>query len=139
MKKETKSSYLANTGDLLITFLKPLGSPSPSQSHTLNHRQLLGQAQEIISRAEAASQQASQTAVANMNYPSLERSSSRVRRRVALGSSGGVSSVANSVSMEDLQSLEASGVHGKSKMSYREVLQANSEAFASAQVLINSM
>ena len=105
----------------------------------MNHRQLLGQAQEIISRAEAASQQASQTAVANMNYPSLERSSSRVRRRVALGSSGGVSSVANSVSMEDLQSLEASGVHGKSKMSYREVLQANSEAFAAAQVLINSM
>jgi hypothetical protein len=99
----------------------------------LNHRQLLGQAQEIISRAEAASQHASQAAGANMNYPSLERSSSRVRRRVAL--TGGSTNVANSVSMEDLQSLEASGVHGKSKMSYREVMQANSEAFAAAQVL----
>jgi len=43
--------------------------------------------------------------------------------------------VANSVSMEDLESLEASGVHGKSKMSYREVMHANSEAFAAAQVL----
>jgi hypothetical protein len=42
--------------------------------------------------------------------------------------------VPNSVSMEDLHSLEASGVHGKSKMSYREVMQANSEAFAAAQV-----
>jgi hypothetical protein len=36
--------------------------------------------------------------------------------------------------MEDLESLEASGVHGKSKMSYREVMHANSEAFAAAQV-----
>ena len=42
--------------------------------------------------------------------------------------------MANSVSMEDLESLEASGVHGKSKMSYREVMHANSEAFATAQV-----
>ena len=109
-----------------------LGSPSPGQNY--NHRQLLGQAQEIISRVEAASQQASQAAVANIVYPSLERSSSRVRRRVML--SGGSSSVANSVSMEDLQSLEASGVHGKSKMSYREVLQANSEALVAAQVIV---
>ena len=72
--------------------------------------------------------------MANIAYPSLERSSSRARRRVALGGAGG-SSVANSVSMEDLESLEASGVHGKSKMSYREVMHANSEAFAAAQVL----
>ena len=109
-----------------------LGSPSPGQNY--NHRQLLGQAQEIISRVEAASQQASQAAVANIAYPSLERSSSRVRRRVML--SGGSSSVANSVSMEDLQSLEASGVHGTSKMSYRAVLQANSEALVAAQVIV---
>ena len=111
-------------------FFRLTGSPSPNQNY--NHRQLLGQAQEIISRVEAASQQASQTAVANIAYPSLDRSSSR--RRVALGG-GPVSSVANSVSMEDLQSLEASGMHGKSRMSYREVMHANSEAFAAAQVI----
>ena len=86
---------------------------------------------------EAASQAASQSAVANIAYPSLERSSSRARRRVALGGMAG-SSVANSVSMEDLESLEASGVHGKSKMSYREVMHANSEAFVAAQVKVLS-
>jgi hypothetical protein len=42
-------------------------------------------------------------------------------------------SVTNSVSMEDLEALEASGVHGKSKMSYREVVHANAEVFNAGQ------
>lgn len=104
-----------------------LETSSPTQNYFLNHRQIIGQAQEVISRAEAASQHASQAAVAKVPYPSLERSTSRSRRRIVMGS------VTNSVSMEDLEALEASGVHGKSKMSYREVVHANAEVFNASQ------
>jgi len=135
--------------------------------HLLSHREVLSQAQAVISRAEAATAAAISTQKQHMqpagggSFPgskltsssTLERSNSNMssvrhnkmalqqqqllqpgtnavvskmssRELPALPSSSSSSSpAASSKSMEDLDALEALGVHGRSKMLYREVTE----------------
>lgn len=109
--------------------------PYAQQQKTLNHRYVLGHAREAMAKAEAATASA---ITLNNRYPSLERSissaaASAARKKYSVPVAQRelpalpVSKVESSRSMEDLDSLEASGIHGRSKMHYREVAAAGNK------------
>jgi len=87
----------------------------------MNHRYVLGQAREVMARVEAATASVlNNEANPNQSKPKQPNASLANRELPALPNT-------ESRSMENLEALEASGLHGRSKMHFREI-RTNSEA-----------
>ena len=96
-------------------------SPNLRRPYVMNHRYVLGQAREVMARVEAATASVlNNEANPNQSKPKQPNASLANRELPALPNT-------ESRSMENLEALEASGLHGRSKMHFREI-RTNSEA-----------
>jgi hypothetical protein len=103
----------------LPQYQSPGASRSKTTSTQVNHRFVLGQAREVMARVEAAT-----AAVLNNDHTLTGMTSKRSlaqRELPALPLNPVSKAKMEARSMEDLDSLEAAGLHGRSKLHFREV------------------